>query len=179
MNIQPASTSKRLLAIVYDGLLLIAVLFLAMAVMLLFFKGKNPEDGSLIATLYMILVSYGFFAWFWTHGGQTLGMRAWKLQLVSTHSTNNSARISYKQSAIRIITAIPAWVIIFIGVAEVSRIPLISHDWLAYITQLPDGIILGIGLLLLWLDQRADNWRDKISHTRMIQLDKNPRKDNN
>jgi uncharacterized RDD family membrane protein YckC len=173
MNIQPASTTKRLLAIVYDSLLLIAILFLAMAVMSLILKGENQKDGNLVATIYLILVSYGFFAWFWIHGGQTLGMRAWKLQLVSTEKSP----INYKQAAIRFSTAMPAWVIILIGIAEVAGIPLVSQGWLAYITQLPNGIILGFGLLLLWFDQRPDNWRDRLSHSRIIQLDKNPRKD--
>jgi len=174
MNELPASTTKRLLAIIYDSLLLVAVLFLAMAFMLLIRKGESSSDGDIFTTLYLLLVSYVFFTWFWRHGGQTLGMRAWKLQVISTEGES----INFKQSFIRFITALPAWIVVFIGTAEISGIQLVSHKWLEAITRLPDGIILGFGLLWLWFDQRPDNWRDRFSQTRIMQLEKNPRKNN-
>jgi uncharacterized RDD family membrane protein YckC len=38
-----------------------------------------------------------FFGWFWTHGGQTLGMRAWRLKLLD--SSGNP--VTWRQSLIR------------------------------------------------------------------------------
>jgi uncharacterized RDD family membrane protein YckC len=35
----------------------------------------------------LILMSLTFFCWFWTHGGQTLGMRAWKIRLEKADGT--------------------------------------------------------------------------------------------
>ena len=32
-------------------------------------------------TAYLGMVAFLYFAWFWTHGGQTLGMRAWRIRL--------------------------------------------------------------------------------------------------
>ena len=37
----------------------------------------GPRHGVLLPIL--IIASWGFYAWFWRHGGQTLGMQAWKL----------------------------------------------------------------------------------------------------
>jgi uncharacterized RDD family membrane protein YckC len=38
-----------------------------------------------------------FFAWFWTHGGQTLGMRAWRLKLLD----RSGAVVTWRQSLVR------------------------------------------------------------------------------
>jgi uncharacterized RDD family membrane protein YckC len=32
--------------------------------------------------LWMVLLVTSYFVWFWTHGGQTLPMKTWKVQLV-------------------------------------------------------------------------------------------------
>jgi len=49
---------------------------------------------------YLIAVVCLFFTWFWTHGGQTLGMRAWrlKIQRMDGHS------ITTFQAMIRLVT---------------------------------------------------------------------------
>jgi uncharacterized RDD family membrane protein YckC len=78
-----ASLPVRLAAMVYDGLLLFAVLFVATAA-LTPVTGGGPVSAGLqpLYRLYLLAVGFGFFGWFWTHGGQTLGMRAWRLRVV-------------------------------------------------------------------------------------------------
>ncbi|MDH5184728.1 MAG: RDD family protein, partial [Gammaproteobacteria bacterium] len=84
-----ASVLKRLYALIYDGLLLIAidmVFVLLPASFLITFKEMDTHSSGYVATIIAatLLVHYLFYTWFWTHGGQTLGMRAWKLKLIST-----------------------------------------------------------------------------------------------
>ena len=70
---------KRTAAVVYDALLLVAVLFVVTAAAL------PLNDGEAFGPLYLVavfLVGWLFFDWFWRHGGQTLGMQAWRLKLV-------------------------------------------------------------------------------------------------
>ena len=71
---------RRSAALVYDTLLLVAVLFIVTALALV------PNDGRAIDSPLYLCVVFGigwlFFDWFWRHGGQTLGMRAWRLRLV-------------------------------------------------------------------------------------------------
>jgi uncharacterized RDD family membrane protein YckC len=45
----------------------------------------------------LFLGCYGFFAWFWMHGGQTLGMRAWRIRLVSA----TGQPVSFRQTVVR------------------------------------------------------------------------------
>jgi uncharacterized RDD family membrane protein YckC len=77
----PASVLKRIGAFVYDCLLLLAVLFVATAILLPFNRGEAVETGNLFYSIYLVLITFLFFGWFWTHGGQTLGMRAWKIRV--------------------------------------------------------------------------------------------------
>lgn len=76
-----ASLYRRLAAMLYDGLLLLAVLFGATALVLPLTGGQAVHAGNPFFTSYLFFVCFFFFGWFWMHGGQTLGMRAWRLQL--------------------------------------------------------------------------------------------------
>ncbi len=152
----------------YDSFLLIAVLFLAMAVMLLLSRGHQFEAGNPVLTLYLLLVSFVFFGWFWTHGGQTLGMRAWKLRLQQP----DGKAVTWRQVTIRFITAIPAWLVLLVGIAQTTSIPMHAYSWLEQLARLPKGLILIMGIIWLIVDQWPDGWRDKLSGTRIIKLDK-------
>jgi len=97
----PASLWRRLGALFYDSLLLFAVLFFAAALVLLITRGHfNPA--SLPFQLYLLTVSFWFFGWFWTHGGQTLGMRAWKIRVLQS----SGAAIHWNQAAQRFFVAL-------------------------------------------------------------------------
>lgn len=77
----PCGMVLRLLAAAYDGLLLFAVLFAATAVLLPLTGGLAVRSGNFPYLLYLLGWSYLYFAWQWTHGGQTLGMRVWHVVL--------------------------------------------------------------------------------------------------
>lgn len=47
--------------------------------------------------VYILLCLTAFFSYFWVRGGQTIGMRAWRLRVVG----QNSDKISIKQAVIR------------------------------------------------------------------------------
>ena len=83
---RPASLWRRLGALFYDSLLLVAIWFLATALVMLITRGQF-NAASLPFQLYILLVSFWFFGWFWTHGGQTLGMRAWKIRVLQPSGT--------------------------------------------------------------------------------------------
>ena len=157
---------RRLLTIFYDSFLLIAVLFLAMALLLLISGGYRLQAGNPLMTAYLLVISYVFFGWFWTHGGQTLGMRAWKLRI----QQRNGEPVSWQQAALRFITALPAWVVFFIGISLAAGIPLTSRPWLQMLERLPGWLVLVIGIVWLILDQRPNSWRDRFSGTQVIKL---------
>lgn len=100
-------------AIVYDLILVIAVLLFATAVFHYLNQGTVSLWSSLtVFRLYLLGVSFIFYGWFWTHGGQTLGLRAWKLRLVSEEQFD----ISWKQAFIRYLTAWCSWLVLGLGI---------------------------------------------------------------
>lgn len=79
----PAGLLRRLAAAVYDLFLLLGVWMVAVLALLPFTGGHAVHGDNLLFRLYLLFVPYLFFGWFWTHGGQTLGMKAWRLRLRS------------------------------------------------------------------------------------------------
>jgi len=82
----PAGFGRRFAALVYDGLLLLAVLFLGTLVLLPLSGGEaiTPQDSGPWEYLYrgwVALITLGFFGIPWTRRGQTLGMMSWKIRL--------------------------------------------------------------------------------------------------
>jgi uncharacterized RDD family membrane protein YckC len=103
-----AGLFRRLFAIFYDCFLLIAILFIVSAIATALNQGKAVEPDDALYPVFVIIIfslSYLYFAWFWIHGGQSLGMKTWRIQLQS----NNNKAISWKTAAIRFITAIFSW----------------------------------------------------------------------
>lgn len=94
---------RRLAAMIYDTLVavavamcaamvLIVVLLIALSNQWLSLQGYS-DPASLIqhSWQYRLLIQswvvawvVGFFLWFWRNGGQTIGMRAWRLRIFST-----------------------------------------------------------------------------------------------
>ncbi len=72
---------RRLAAAVYDGMLVIALWFLVGFIALLFTGGDAVPMHDPVFTVILYTLTGVFFIVFWTHGGQTLGMRAWRLQV--------------------------------------------------------------------------------------------------
>ena len=68
----------------YDAMLLAAIVFLA-ALPLPAVPDSIQQTWWFRTGLrgYLLGVSFLFFGWFWVHGGQTLGMRAWRIRLVT------------------------------------------------------------------------------------------------
>ena len=81
MTPQNSSLVRRLAAILYDTLLVAAVLFLATLPFIALRGGKPVEPGNTIYQATLLLVTFAFFVGFWSRKGRTLGMQSWGLQL--------------------------------------------------------------------------------------------------
>ncbi len=107
----PASLLRRLAALFYDSLLLLAIWFIATAILLPFTAGEAiPANNPLMST-YLLFISFFFYGWFWTRGGQTLGMRAWRLQLRNLRP----GPVTWLQALLRFMVALPAGLLLGLG----------------------------------------------------------------
>lgn len=67
---------------VYDALLVVALLMVATALALPVTRGQVIALRDPGFTAYLVVVTFLYFAFAWRHG-QTLGMRAWRVQLLT------------------------------------------------------------------------------------------------
>lgn len=126
-----ASFWRRMAAIFYDSFLLLAALFVATAIALPLNDGKAFSSDQYGFSVYLFLVCFSFFGWFWTHGGQTPGMKAWQIKLVANSRPN--AAITWIQAFKRFLASILSWVIIGAGFFAIlfSAKKLAWHDRLS------------------------------------------------
>jgi uncharacterized RDD family membrane protein YckC len=110
-----AGLMRRLAALLYDGFLVVAVWFVIVFILQrivgtqsnTLVDGVVQTDTLLDALVFTIMLASGsgFYIWFWTKSGQTLGMLAWRIKLESL----DGGLINFKQGVIRYIAAWPAF----------------------------------------------------------------------
>ncbi|MEX2149088.1 MAG: RDD family protein [Steroidobacteraceae bacterium] len=82
----PASLFRRMAALSYDLLLMAALLLVLTFALLPLTAGEAilTSTHGLIGHLYhalQLLLAFGYFGICWTRGGQTLGMKAWRIRI--------------------------------------------------------------------------------------------------
>ncbi|OMH38289.1 RDD family protein [Motiliproteus sp. MSK22-1] len=90
---------RRLGAIVYDSLVVIALWMIVGAIGVALNQGEAVKGPVFNSTLF--LVTFLFFAGFWTRRGQTIGMLAWRLRVQSSEGYS----ITLMQALLRFFTA--------------------------------------------------------------------------
>ena len=103
---QPALLRSRLLAMVYDGLIILFMTTLIIFIIELVLIGGDtlPTDHILNKILKPFWFVPGFFylAYYWRKNGQTPSMKVWKIKLVN----QQGQLVSWPQALIRYVTAI-------------------------------------------------------------------------
>jgi uncharacterized RDD family membrane protein YckC len=83
---EPAALGWRVLALVYDALPLVPLLMLSSAAFLALSGGRTVERSPALAALEFVAywsIVGAYFVFSWSRGGQTMGMRPWRLRLVA------------------------------------------------------------------------------------------------
>ena len=75
--------ARRFAAIFYDAVLLIGILVLASLIVVAPLRITYGHPWYPLYVIYVYSVAFVFFGWFWTHGGQTLGMKTWGIRIVA------------------------------------------------------------------------------------------------
>ena len=77
---QPAGLRFRFMAMLYDSLIVVAIWILTALV------GTMVVQGTITGPIFqsvLFIEWFSFFAYFWVRRGQTVGMAAWRLRIVS------------------------------------------------------------------------------------------------
>lgn len=103
---------RRIAALAYDSLLLVALFFVITATATITLNdGESIEHWSY--KLFLLAVSFAFFDWFWRHGGQTLGMRAWRIRLYAIDGETITRKHTFSHFAIGLIMFGPTLLFMF------------------------------------------------------------------
>ena len=138
-----AGLLRRLGAMIYDGLLLLALLMVTTALFLPFTGGEaiSPHGTPALEYAYrgvLVLVVVGFHGLFWTRRGQTLGMASWRLRV----EREDGRLLGWGDTLRRLAWAVVSW--------------------------LP----LGLGYLWILADPQRRAWHDRLSGTRVVVVPK-------
>lgn len=146
---------KRILVIIYDGLLLAGVVLVAYVpvyglLQVLPSTWSNGLLGMAVKSAYLVLITFAFYGWFWTNGGQTLGMRAWHLYLINPQGKFPTWQVA----ALRYVTACCSWGLVA-GLFYLANVKL----WY---------VAIGLGFSWMLLNPSRLAWHDVLSNTRIV-----------
>lgn len=121
---------RRLAGIAYESLLLLGVLSVTFMIPhLALGMGLGIVAPGWFLLLHVFVVLGAYFLWYWDHGGQTLAMQTWKMQLVRS----DGGQPSRAQLALRYLLAWPSLLCYGVGIvwALFDREQQFLHDRLA------------------------------------------------
>jgi uncharacterized RDD family membrane protein YckC len=151
------SLRRRLACFIYEGVLLFGVLMLAAYLFSSLAQQRHALAGRGLLQFYLFLVLGIYFVWFWTHGGQTLAMKTWRIRLV----TRDGGAVSQARALARYVLSW-LWFMPALLVAWAS-------GWLPLWVQFA---CLGVGVCLYAALSRADADRqflhDRLCATRLV-----------
>jgi uncharacterized RDD family membrane protein YckC len=134
-----AGVFRRLGAMFYDLLLIIALMMVFTAALLPFTGGEAVLGDRYGALEYayqvmLVLIVIGFFGGFWTKRGQTLGMAAWRMKIERVDGSLLTWSDAFKR----------------LGAAAVSL------------------CLAGVGYFWIWVDKDKLAWPDRWTNTRVV-----------
>ncbi len=109
---QNAGFLRHIAAMLYDALLVGALLFLATIPFIAARGGEPVERGdNLVYQVTLLIVIYAFFVGFWCGPGRTLGMQSWRLQLL-----NDKGEVpTVAQASLRLFASLLSWLPLGLG----------------------------------------------------------------
>ncbi len=137
----PAGFWRRMAAILYDTLLLLAVYMFTAALLLPFTHGAaiTPQDSTpltYVLRAMLVAVTVGYFGVSWTRTGRTLGMQAWKIRVVR----GDGSRLRWRDVLARLAAALLSWA------------------------------PAGLGFLWILFDRERRAWHDRLTRTRVVRF---------
>ncbi|MDQ8038755.1 MAG: RDD family protein [Pedobacter sp.] len=171
----PAGIMIRLFAIVYDGLLLVALWMIASAIMVPFGTNESAARAHEIAVAsssfrqfvmfpVLVVITWLFYGYFWTRAGQTLGMQTWRLKVLRF----DGHHLRWTDAITRCASAC----LFPIVCGLISQ--LAWHSIPGFVISVSLGF-LGNYLWMLW-SPHGLAWHDQLSGTRVWKLPPEPKK---
>lgn len=157
--------ARRLACFVYEGVLLFGVVMIAGWLYSTLSQQRHALQGKagLQAFLFVVLAIY--FSWFWSHGGQTVAMKAWHVRLVRADGSPVSERRAFARYLLSWLWFLPALLAVYLSGLKGSGVTF---------GTMAAGVVGYAGLARLRRDRQF--WHDVVCNTRLIDWRASPRR---
>ncbi|MDE2090764.1 MAG: RDD family protein [Gammaproteobacteria bacterium] len=164
---------RRLASGFYDALIMVAICMLATLIIVPFAPGRDLHafyaDQATVKLVYqlgLLALGFAFFGGFWIHGGQTIGMRAWKLRVVCM----DGRPLGWHRALVRYLCMLIPWLLLLLGCEFL--IGAGGHPQAGIYSSMGIGILMLSCLAFVWpaIDLQRLAWHDRLSSTRLIAL---------
>jgi uncharacterized RDD family membrane protein YckC len=120
---------RRLLCLVYEALLLAAVVLLAGGLAAALAQFAGPAHTRPVTRTLVVIACAGYFTWQWHRGGQTLPMKTWRIRL----ETAAGEPVSIPRALLRLVLSAIGYSLFGVSVwwAIIDRDRQFLHDRLA------------------------------------------------
>jgi uncharacterized RDD family membrane protein YckC len=146
----------------YEAMLLFAVLFISNWLFSTLTQQRHALYLRHALQTWLFLVVTAYFVWFWTHGGQTLAMKTWRIRLV----TRDGQPIRTRRAIGRYFLA---WLWILPGMALAWALGVKN----TFLLLIPAANVL-IWALTIYLDPQRQFLHDRIAGTLIVDTSKSP-----
>ncbi|MFT5590094.1 MAG: putative RDD family membrane protein YckC [Bradyrhizobium sp.] len=154
--VAPPSVLRRLAVMLYEGMLLFGVLFIAGWLFGTLLQQRHALYLRGILQYWLFFVMGAYFIWFWSHGGQTLAMKTWRVRLVAA----DGSAVSMLQATSRFLLS---WLWILPGLILAWRFQV--QGWMLVLIPAAN-VVIWAGLC--WLDTDRRFVHDRLARTKLI-----------
>lgn len=102
---EPVGLLLRLAAILYDSLLVLALVFLGTLPLVVLNAGEAIPAHTTWYRLWLLAIVGGYFVFFWVRGAETLGMKSWRIMIVS----RGGGPVTVRRATLRAGAAVLSW----------------------------------------------------------------------
>jgi uncharacterized RDD family membrane protein YckC len=143
---------------VYEAMLLFGVLFISGWLFSTLTQQRHALylRGAMEIWLFLVLAVY--FTWFWTHGGQTLAMKTWRVRVERA----DGAPLRFGQALVRYLLA---WLWFMPGLLLAWLVG--AQGWM--LVLIPAANVL-VWAMAAYLDPNRQFLHDRLAHTRLVRL---------
>lgn len=92
-----AGLARRIGSLAYEALLLTAILFVCTWVFLFFAQVLDSAWVRPLLQLWLVTIAGVYFIYCWSHGGQTLPMKTWRIRVVQANGAPITTRIAARR----------------------------------------------------------------------------------
>jgi uncharacterized RDD family membrane protein YckC len=155
-NIATPSLKRRLASMLYEAMLVFAILFASALLFSVLLEQRHALylRHALLAWLFFVVGAY--FIWLWTHGGQTLAMKTWKVRLVG----KDGQPVRFWRAALRYLLT---WLWFVPGLALAWLLG--AKAWMLILIPIANVVAWA---LAIYLDPQRQFLHDRLAGTRLI-----------